>query len=72
MSTVTYENAPATVVTATPVAAQGKGIFRRLLDALIEARMRRARDEIARHAHLLPREFDLATFGMNANADRKS
>ncbi len=71
MSTMTYESAPATVATATPVAAKGKGIFARLLDALIEARMRRAREEIVRHAHLLPREFDLATFEIDAPADRK-
>jgi hypothetical protein len=32
---------------------KGKGFFARLLDAMIEARMRQARREIAMHRHLM-------------------
>ncbi|MBK9081684.1 MAG: hypothetical protein IPL88_06185 [Rhizobiales bacterium] len=41
-------------------AAQGPGIFRKLLDAMMESRRRQAEAEIARHAGLFDRMTDEA------------
>lgn len=64
MVAVTY--GVARVPTAKPAAKAGraetavprKSWFTRFMDALIEARMRQARREIARHSHLLPYNLD--------------
>jgi hypothetical protein len=42
---------------AEPAVAR-KNWFARLLDALVESRMRQAQSEIRRHIHLLPYSFD--------------
>jgi hypothetical protein len=64
MVAVTY--GVARIPTAKPAAKSGrveaavasKSWFARLMDAVIEARMRQARREIARHSHLLPYNLD--------------
>ena len=38
-------------------AAGRKNVFARFMDALIASRMEQARREIARHAHLIPKDF---------------
>jgi hypothetical protein len=68
MSLATYDVArKASVIEAAPV--RGKGLFARLLDALIESRMRRARDEIARHRHLLPPELEQAGWKLSERSE---
>ena len=42
-------------------AEKRKGLFARLLDALVESRLKAVRREIALHSHLLP--HDLENFG---------
>ena len=39
-------------------AAPRKSFFVRFMDALVESRLQAVHREIARHAHLLPRQFD--------------
>jgi hypothetical protein len=66
MATLTYDLgvAAGTVKTAAPAAPQ-KGFWKRLLDALIEARMREAERQIRMHLHLIP-ESVLAENGFKA------
>ena len=53
MSVVTFDvTAPAT--SSGSAALAGKGFFDRVLNALYESQMRRARREINRHIHLVP------------------
>jgi len=40
------------------LAAPRKSFFVRFMDALVESRLQAVHREIARHAHLLPRQFD--------------
>jgi len=40
------------------LAAPRKSFFARFMDALVESRLQAVHREIARHAHLLPRQFD--------------
>jgi hypothetical protein len=40
------------------VAAPRKSFFIRFMDAMVESRLQAVHREIARHAHLLPRQFD--------------
>lgn len=40
------------------LAAPRKSFFVRFMDALVELRLQAVHREIARHAHLLPRQFD--------------
>jgi hypothetical protein len=42
-------------------AAPRKSFFTRLVEALIESRMRKARAEIRKHRHLMPYTFDERT-----------
>jgi hypothetical protein len=68
MSFATYEIARKTVA-RDAVRAERKGVFARWMDALIESRMRRARDEIARHSHLLPRELEQAGWRLSDRSE---
>ena len=43
--------------------------FARFLAALHAARMRRAREVIAQHRHLLPRDFEIAGDRLNARSE---
>jgi hypothetical protein len=45
---------------ATKTQPAGQGWMRRFLVALMEARMRQAEREIARHRHLLPQELEIS------------
>jgi hypothetical protein len=63
MVAVTYGDARVPARTAAQTgradkAASGKSWFARLMDSVYESRMRQARREIARHAHLLPYSLD--------------
>jgi hypothetical protein len=53
MVAVTYGTARIAASPATKAQSKGKGFFARLLDAMVEARMRQARREIAMHQHLV-------------------
>ena len=60
MSTTTYDRVP-NECGATPAATRAdkrEGLFARLMARLIEARQKRALEEIRRHAHLLPRDWE--------------
>ena len=61
MAAVTY-GAHTGVETAKPLTkkAEGKGLFARFVEAMMEARMNQARRELALHRHLLPAEFEIA------------
>ena len=50
MTVINYGAAPAT-------ATKRRSFFRRILDAVIDARMKQARREISGHLHLVPEEF---------------
>ena len=65
MTALTYDlrKAAATTKAAKPVK---KGFWARVLDALIEARMRQAEREIRLHRHLIPANL-LAENGYKAN-----
>ncbi|HWV52729.1 hypothetical protein [Pseudorhodoplanes sp.] len=43
---------------ATKAPVAGKGLFARVVDAFVAARMRQAEREIARHRHLLPGQLE--------------
>ncbi len=63
MVAVTYDVARVPAVDAVDAAAPAKaaprkGWYARWMDAMIEARMRQARREVARHMHFLPYVFD--------------
>jgi hypothetical protein len=49
---------PATKAAERVLAKPRKSFFVRFMDALVEARLQAVHREIARHAHLLPRQFD--------------
>ncbi len=68
MNAVTYELRTAAAAPAKPE----KGIFARILDALIEARMREAERQIAMHLQYVPEDM-LKAAGLTAtykNADK--
>ena len=52
MTVINYGAAPATAS-----ATERRGFFKRILDAVIDARMKQARREISGHLHLVPEEF---------------
>jgi hypothetical protein len=52
MTVINYGAAPATAS-----ATKRRSFFKRILDALIDARMKQARREISRHLYLVPEEF---------------
>jgi hypothetical protein len=63
MVAVTYGDARVAARTVVKAARPEAGVsrksfFARFMDALIESRVRQARREIARHAHLLPYSLD--------------
>ena len=61
MSIITFDRVPASSVKApiAPTAVTGRGFWARLLDRLVEARQRRAMEEIRRyHRFVLPRELE--------------
>ena len=37
---------------------QSRNLFKRLLDRLVEARMRQAEEYVRQHRHLIPQEFE--------------
>jgi hypothetical protein len=53
MVAVTYGTARIAASPTVKVQPKGKGFFARLLDAMVEARMRQARREIALHQHMV-------------------
>ena len=60
MVAVTY-TAPRIAVPTTESAEKRKGLFARLLDALVESRLQAARREIALHSHLLPHDLEISS-----------
>ena len=68
MNALTYEirSAAAAVNATKPVHTSTKGFFARVLDAMIESRMRQADREIRKHIHLVPADV-LAQSGFLAN-----
>jgi hypothetical protein len=52
MTVINYGAAPATAA-----ATKRRSFFKRILDAVIDARMEQARREISRHLHLVPVEL---------------
>jgi hypothetical protein len=56
MSIATLELSPSTIARR----SRGKNWFWRFVAALHDARMRRAREVIAQHRHLLPSDLELA------------
>ena len=52
MTVINYGAAPATAS-----ANERRSFFKRILDAVIDARMEQARREISRHLYLVPEEF---------------
>jgi hypothetical protein len=65
MSILRLELSPSTIARR----ARGKTWFWRFVAALHESRMRRARDEIARHRHLLPADLELAGDTLNGRSE---
>ena len=66
MNALTYDlrSAAATTTVAAPAKPQ-KNVFARILDALIEARMREAERQIRQHIHFVPEDV-LAKAGYKA------
>ncbi len=54
MSTDTYSSGFELGVRTEP---QSRNLFKRLLDRLVEARMRQAEESIRQHRHMIPREL---------------
>jgi hypothetical protein len=46
-----------------------KGLFRRLYDRMIEARMRQANDVLRQHSHLIPHELEQAGWKISARSE---
>src|SRR3954471_2339938 len=68
MSIATYENAVAARIEAVPAAkpmAKRQGLFARLYASLIEARRRKAFEELKRHGVMLPFELEQAGWKVN-------
>lgn len=67
MNALTHEirSAAAAVTPSKPVAPTTKSIWTRLLDAMIESRLRQAEREIRQHLHLVPADV-LARSGFAA------
>ncbi len=65
MTNVTYD-------TAVPVVhvPERKGLFARIFDALVEARMEQAHREIARYVHLVPGGLPVQCFKTDAGGRR--
>lgn len=57
MAAITY-GAGAPAATTASAAPAGKSFWTRLIDALVEARMKQAMREVALHRHLLPAEME--------------
>jgi hypothetical protein len=64
MATLTYDIGAAGAVKSAAPSAR-KGFWARVLDAMIEARMRQAEREIRLHLHLVPEDI-LAKSGLEA------
>ena len=64
MSIATYETATAVRTNAVP-AAKRPGLFARLYASLIEARRRKAFEELKRHGVMLPFELEQAGWKVN-------
>ena len=61
MAAITYGSHGATAEKKiSKTAAKKRGLFARIWDAVIEARMRQAMNEIRLHSHLLPGEYEIA------------
>ena len=67
MATITYGTA--IPVAAAPAQPARKSLWTRFIDALIEARMRKAEEEIRRYRHLLPDEFERAAYRLSARSE---
>jgi hypothetical protein len=61
---VSYGLAPSAKALATH-----KGLFRRLYDRMIEARMRQAQDVLERHSHLIPHELEQAGWKVSERSE---
>ena len=64
MSNATYETATAVRTNAVP-AAKRQGLFARLYAAFVEARRRKAFEELKRHGVMLPFELEQAGWKVN-------
>ena len=61
MAAITYGSHGATAEKKiSSTAAKKPGLLARIWDAVIEARMRQAMNEIRLHSHLLPGEYEIA------------
>jgi hypothetical protein len=61
MAAITYGSHGATAEKKiSKTLAKKPGLFVRIWDAVIEARMRQAMNEIRLHSHLLPAEYEIA------------
>ena len=67
MSTVTYDAVPAEAAARPAEAPVRKSLFARAFNALIDAQMRRAEDEVARYRHLAPGGFSWVPRDPKAN-----
>jgi hypothetical protein len=56
MATLTYDVGAAARAVETAAPATKKGFWARVLDAMIEARMRQAERQIRQHLHLVPED----------------
>jgi hypothetical protein len=57
MAATTYSGAGIAVAAQT-TGEKSKGSWMRLYNAIVESQMRRAERELARYAHLLPRDYE--------------
>ncbi len=48
-----------------PQSSTGKSVWKRLFEAVAEARLRQAEREIRMHRHLLPADFEIAGYKIN-------
>jgi hypothetical protein len=70
MATITYTHSSVTAAARKPaVAPQRRGFLARLLDALIESRMRQAERELRRYRHLMPGELERAALSVDSRSE---
>lgn len=65
MSVISFHSSPS----ALAVRARRRNLLWRFFAALHAARMRRAREVIAQHRHLLPRDFEIAGDKLDARSE---
>lgn len=67
MSTIAV--APASAAETGVAAKSGRSLFRRLVDALVAARMRQAEREVNRYRHLVPRNLEGAAWKLTERSE---